>query len=384
MQKNIYLVVLISHLLHQIPCYAMDCKQITTTHNTNSFEWINKITTTTHNTNSFEWINNDTLAIANDQGCYFVGAQNNQTIATLHIGSSRIYKVFQNNKSILLSKNNTRFMVYDVETKNEILPSLSKKCATPFLLDNKLFFLSYYNGQPHIIDNNNQKYDLPVPHNAKFSAYNPVKNELLFTPIDRPYISQKWTLINLDSIAHPKITEITSTIISDLQYILHAIFSSNGKYIACQGQKEINPYISLHPWLIYNLAADKIHKRFNCYELTFSPNNSVAAYVSQDQRITYTDLTSDNIIASHQLPVQPSPIYASLAFSPDGEKIAALVNNRFLVFNVPFEALYLPNTKNEISLRSFFLKSFKYNQINSLPNELLSLIIKNLILLFRR
>ena len=129
------------------------------------------------------------------------------------------------------------------------------------------------------------------------------------------------------------------------------------------------------------------------YGVVYHPTSFIVAavFLGKDNiyHLTYYNTKTNRHVATMLLPFPPERPYESslvdptdqcIDFSYDGKTLLAVLGKKHLVLEIPFEALYQPDTKEKCIFALWVLKNYKdKNGNNILPQELAQLLTYNLL-----
>jgi len=122
--------------------------------------------------------------------------------------------------------------------------------------------------------------------------------------------------------------------------------------------------------------------------IAFHPNNKfIAGLIAPDNFIFYMDTTKEHRICTIT-PFSYSRFFnddsISFSFSSNGELLMIMGNKACYIMNVPFEVIYQDDTKAKLPILFFFLNTIKKNFLITIPGEIITMLKKNQINVFKR
>ena len=311
--------------------------------------------------------------------CTLFDLSNYQKIAQLEDSKVVKHSVCINtdpNKKLLLVRDNTHITLYDTKNYAQIWEkNIYTKCYE-FIINpiNKEILIGTYD--------NLVAFDYMNNHTIEKAFNIPNDHTIIFSPTEKEYIiypkkHQKLPLKQYDNqhiflkeynLSHNDIWECKYSPDGSLLSINH----TNGCAIL-----DLNT--SKHTYLIKNYQ--------DIYSINFNPHSFIVAILEgvtshAKVEMSYWNAKKQQLLTKKTLPMiwWKYPHDNCMDFICDGTKIIVAGDIESLVIEVPFEALYQPDTKEKCAFALWVLKNYKDNSgTNVLPPELAQLLTYNLL-----
>lgn len=121
--------------------------------------------------------------------------------------------------------------------------------------------------------------------------------------------------------------------------------------------------------------------------IAFHPNNSViAGLLAPHNFIAYMSTKKEHLICitSPLFGGTTKHFFHNFSFSPDGRLLMVAVSNKLFIVDVPFEVIYQDDTKEKLPYLLFLLNNLNNDFPISIPNDIIALLKKNQINVFKR
>lgn len=178
--------------------------------------------------------------------------------------------------------------------------------------------------------------------------------------------------------------------------ILHpySTYSPNGSFIAWSTlnipQSILVGTTTPYKNYIYNMKYFKCNyipknKEEKIDAIEFHPNNKfLAISLTPNRRIEYFDIEEKKVSAFSKIDsITPYDYSSIIRFSRKGKRIAFTVLNDYFTKNIPFEVIYESKAKKLLPYFLWILTNYNIDQHNSLPQDVIYLIIKKTLKTFK-
>lgn len=327
---------------------------------------------------------NDIVAIKGKDGCRLYDCATcdhatDEKFTQLPIDPSSVHGIAAlPHKQLLAIRNNTdhNIIIFDTSTGNKIGESHSTKYISTLPIfnptDDTIITISGNNTHRIFNYKNNTlkkhyKSDTPM-------AFHPTQQgHVLYTNHKRITLQE----LNEDSFTIKKTFDMPD-VIYDCMYnpdgSLIGVVNTNSKLILLDSTT--------------GRGKDKPFRNLSLYAMAFHPSNFILAtfsFTNPDDPtgiISYWNTKTMSVLAQTKLKlILFSPTYDAqlMDFFCDGTKLIVALKHRCLVLEVPFDALYQPNTKNKCRFADLILQNYHYDNENVLPNDVKHLVVKYLL-----
>lgn len=356
---------------------------------------------------SMQCLHNNTVAIVEKKQCSIYNYSTNSILNTLNYDTETIHTAVHPYKKLLAicsKKNNiTTIQLYDTTTNQIIWQHTATNCRSEPLfsqLDNDAIFL--LNQEVYAIHSFNYKNSCRKSYSL-FTDTSAATIKCLITNPTQP----EFTLFtnNLDDIKILRYNKYKDSITTKRRYptadwksgeITDACYSFDGSILAYnhayRGVFTIDLKENLRDKLI-----DYQKKKTKFCAMIFHPTSFILAVFSipvvlhsnpMKAFITYFNTKQQTILIKTELTIcigDTSPYMYTLDpnqcidFAPDGTQLIVALYKKCLAIKVPFDALYLPGTKNKCIRANLALQNYFDNNNEQLPQDIKHLLIKYLL-----
>jgi len=163
-------------------------------------------------------------------------------------------------------------------------------------------------------------------------------------------------------------------------YHYFCAYNSNGSIIAC-GNKTSLYIVYPHIKKRYRIPKQDEKDWWDC--IAFHPNGSVLTTLSSPNSILqHWDIETRQVIEEIS-PLDKHPLNnQNICFLSDGTELM-ITSNKCIIMPISFNVIYPPSTQKKLRYLLFFLKNYTPDSESALPTDVITLLILNMLAVFR-